>query len=160
MASKGWIDVLFLTILVVFSFAIISIFIGNTYNNITNSIIDTGVLSEDNTERLEESNNNYPMIIDGAFAFLLAVFYILCLYVSYNSLQEPLFKIIGIVFIVLMVVASILLGSFYDDLSDDSSLSSFRDYNLIHWVLSNFAIVTVVYGFSMIAMMSLGGRNT
>lgn len=158
--KKGWVDILFIALLLIFSFALINMFIGNSFDSINSQFQEQEALSNQSKEMIEGLNNRYSTIVDGSFALILVSLLILCLFMAYNSVQQPVFKVIVIVFLIIMTVVSILLGSFYTELVETSTvLNTFSNYPFANWVLNNFGVVTLVFAASMLAMIGFGGRR-
>lgn len=158
--NKGWFDVVLLVVILLFAFGTISMFIGNVFDDITSEITSDDTLSNSSKAIVDGANNRYSSVMDGGFALVLGLFFLFCLFVSYNSTDNAFFKVVAFVVMVLLVLAAVLLGSVYGEISDDDSLaSSFSDYAFTNWVLSNFAVVVLVFIGSMIGMMAFGGRD-
>lgn len=158
--KKGWFDIVLLVIILLFVFGMVSMFIGNVFDDITSEITDDTTLSNTSKAVIENTNNRYSAIMDGGFALILGLLFLLCLFVSYNSTDNAFFKVIAFIVMILLVLSAVLLANIYGEVSDDDSLaSSFNDYPFSNWVLSNFALVAIVFIGSMIAMMAFGGRD-
>lgn len=158
--KKGWFDIVLLVVILLFAFGAITMFIGNVFDDITSEITADDTLSNSSKAVIENTNSRYTAIMDGGFALVLGLLFLFCLFVSYNSTDNAFFKVVAFVVMILLVLAAVLLGSVYGEISDDNSLaSSFSDYTFTNWVLSNFAVVVIVFIGSMIAMMAFGGRD-
>jgi len=158
--KKGWFDIVLLALLLVFAFGLLSMFFGNFFSTINAEFQLDNDLSVESKELIGGLEGRYSSIFNGAFALLFVLFYLFCLFVSYNNTESVFFKVLAIVVMVLLVVMSILLASFYDELSLDDSLGgSFSEFPFINWVFNNFGLLALIFISSMIGMMALGGRS-
>lgn len=156
--KKGWFDIVLVVIMLLFAFGLISMFIGNSFSSINDMIQDDADLSNSSKEISSSLNGRYDNIMDGAFALVFILLLLLCLFVSYQSANNPFFKVVAIVIMILLVVASLVLAATYSEISDESDLADFSSYQFTNWVLSNFGLVSLVIIASMIGMMGVGSR--
>lgn len=157
--KKGWFDIVLLVIILLFVFGMINLFVGKAFSNINSMIADDDDLSNTSKNITTQLESRYSGVMDGAFALVLALLLILCLFVSYQSTNSPFFKVVAIVVMVLLVVASLVLGAVYDGIVEDSELTSvFGEQPFTNWVLGNFGVVALIIIASMIAMMGMGSK--
>lgn len=157
---KGWFGIAFLVIMTLFAFALINMFVGNSMDSINTMIQDNDELSNSSKAVNDNLNNRYDNIIDGSFALIMLLLLLLCIYVSYNSRDSNLLKVIAIIIMVFIGIAGLLLENVYDGVTEDEGLqSTFSNYTFAHFVLGNFGLVSVVIILTMITFMGLGGSS-
>lgn len=145
--------------MLLFAFGMISVLIGQGFDSINDMIQDDDTLSEQSKNVSGNLYNSYDNTLDGAFALVLVLFYLLLLFIAYQSANNPFLKVVTIVVMILMVVAAIMLAAVYDEVSEDDELSSeFSRYSFIDWTLSNFGLITIIFVLSMITMMGVGSK--
>ena len=110
---------------------------------------DTSFKEEARNETLE-LQSRFPSVMDGAFAFALALIWILVLVASFMVDSHPIFFAISIILLLAILFASGLLSNAYNELETDAEISAYADeFPITSYILNNLLIFVLAIGGSV-----------
>jgi len=155
MRKKGSIglETLFL-IVVVFAMAL-TVFMGKSLVDDLNADIqgDSDFSAEAKAVSLDVQTR-YPLVMDGAVIFLYVMVWIAILISAYVIDTHPVFFIVSLIVIVITLIVALSISDGYTELMTDADFSTMpTSFPMIHFLLSNLFILTVLQAFSVAVVL-------
>lgn len=147
-----------LILVVIFAFAIISIFSVKFYNEIEPALELTPDLSNDSINVLQGIKNYLPDLMNNAFLILMIFLWLATIFLSFTIDVHPAFFVIALVLLVITLLVGMMLGNTYSDIASSEELSEMTsDFSYAYWVFSHIHIVTLIIGASL--LISIYAKN-
>ena len=109
-------------------------------------------------ESLDVINDRYPSLFDGLFLFVFIGLWIMTLVASFMIDSHPIFFAISLVLFVIVLIGSVYIGNFYEEIVTDSSFDdAYEDFPATHFILTNLLMFSIVIGSSI--MLVLYGKS-
>ena len=137
-----------MVLIVIFVFALISIFGGYIFNNINEEIQADEDFNTLTKTTLAEVESNYTSSFDGVIVFGLILLWIMAIVASFMIDSHPAFFIISLILLVFVLIAAGVLSNVYEDLSLDDDLDdTFRAFSMTSFIMTHlveFLVVIIV----------------
>lgn len=151
--KRGQMDVLFIVV-ILFALALV-VFIGNKFLGELNTAIQT---DSDSTAEAKAASADitarYPAIFDAGFIMFFVLVWIAILISAWFIDTTPMFFIAALIVLAFTVIVGISLNEAYSELITDSEFNTVNTtFPMIHFILNNLALVTIIVGFSVLVVL-------
>ena len=148
-----------LLIVIVFALLLVYVFTSQAFSGINDSFQADQSLTNESKAQLQSSVDAYPSTFDGIVVFVLVGLWILCLIFAYNAGSNPVLGVFAFLIIAALAVVGAILSNAWEDISEDSAMSSFAsDFPMSSYILNHYVVVVLVVGFSSFMVgLSRGG---
>jgi len=144
-------------IIVIIVFGMTSMFGYQIFTDMS-SDVSSDLQMNESKAIVTEVETRYPFVFDGLILLIFAGIWIAGLAAAYYSDTHPMifgFMMIAIVFV---IIAGAMLGNFYEELFDDSSLISMKtSMPVTNWILSHMLPIGIVVALSIVLVLI--GKN-
>lgn len=147
-------------IIVLVFFAVVGVVGILVVNEFNDSFRATVELSDSTDELMAENEARLPVMFDNAFLTILILSWVYLLVAGYLLNTNPVFLVVGIVFVLLVLVTVPILANLYADISGTSTFSDAADgLPITNWILSNSLVVLIVMSITVLLSTYAGFRN-
>jgi len=116
------------------------------------------ITTEEGQASLDVINDRYPALFDGLFLFVFIGLWIMTLVASFMIDSHPIFFAISLVLFIIVLIGSVYIGNFYEEIITDSSFNdAYEDFPATHFILTNLLMFSIVIGTSI--MLVLYGKS-
>ena len=144
-------------IIVIVVFGIISMIGFQSFSELKDDVIADVSLNESKVV-VEDVESRYPSVMDGLMIFIFMGLWLFGIVGAYFSESHPMLFGVSMIALIFVIIAAVMLGNFYEELFQDSELSSMSaSMPMTHWILTHMMPIAVVVVFS-IALVFFG-RN-
>jgi hypothetical protein len=128
--------------------------------NFNDSFSETTELSEDTRDLMDSNEARFPAMLDNAFLTILILSWVYLLVAGYLLNTNPVFLVVGIVFVLLALIVVPILANLYSDVSGTSMFSEAADsLPITNWIMSNVLVVMIVMSVTVLLSTYAGFRN-
>lgn len=133
---------------------IVVFFVYNITSSINTEIQDDDDFGEISKEISSNSTAIYPNFWDHALILLLIVFWSLALITAYRIDSAPIFFVFTLIGLIIILIASMSMETYYEDLLQDSDFSNYDVvFPKINWLMDHFVWVIMVIIFSIAVVL-------
>ncbi len=146
-----------MVVVVVVIFALLSIITWSVWEDIYPDMSEE-ITTEEGQASLDVINDRYPALFDGLFLFVFIGLWIMTLVASFMIDSHPIFFAISLVLFIIVLIGSVYIGNFYEEIITDSSFNdAYEDFPATHFILTNLLMFSIVIGTSI--MLVLYGKS-
>ena len=103
---------------------------------------------------VQDTTDNYVSWFDGIFLTAILLLWAVALVLAFQIDVHPIFFIFTVIIYAILVIISAVLGNTFYDFASNAGISAYADaFTIIPFVMSNFVVIMVVIGFSVVAVM-------
>jgi TRAP-type C4-dicarboxylate transport system permease small subunit len=137
--------------------AVVGLLIVQNFNESFSATVD---LSEDTQALMDANEDRLPSMFDNAFLTILVLSWVYLLVAGYLLNTNPVFLVVGVVFVLLSLVVVPILANLYADVSGTSTFSEATDgLPITNWIISNSLVVLIVMSITVLLSTYAGFRN-
>lgn len=138
-----------LFLIVVVAFAVIVMISYSMFSDMKTDLTDDLTLSESD-DVINEVDGRYPKMFDALVIFLFFGMWAMAIVASFLVDSHPIFFIFSVVLLILLIIASIFIANFYDDLFNDATLVAMKaSFPATNWILTHLLMYVLVVGASV-----------
>jgi len=139
-------------LIVVFLFAVLSVVVYSVFSGVNDDLQADADLSTTAKAKLQDLDDRFPATMDGAFALIFGLLFLVGVVASLLFDSHPSFIVIIIVLMIFLMLAGGYLSNSWDEFIVDSSVSSFSSsFPYTSFIMDNLLLVIGV------AMITFGG---
>ena len=153
--KKGSVFDIFLIMLALFSFAIVSIVSVTIYNQWKEDVGQNPVFNQSsaNTQVEEKATNTFAMF-DYLFTFILVGLIIMVVVSSFSIKAHPLFFFISVLMLIIAVIVGNILGDVYTEIAGETTLTTAASsYTIIPFIMGNLATFILIIGAILVILL-------
>lgn len=137
--------------------AVVGVLVVQNFNDSFKATVElsptTEALIDDNQARL-------PSMFDNAFLTILIMSWVYLLVAGYLLNTNPVFLVVGIVFVLLVLIVVPILANLYADVSGTSIFSDAADsLPITNWIIANSLVFMIVMSITVLLATYAGFRN-
>lgn len=137
-------------IVVMFVFAIISIYGMKIFDEIRPDILADVQDEPSANQTIENLHSRYPTTMDGAFIFAFVLIWCLIIVASFMIDTHPIFFVFTLALLAFIIISGALLSNAYGEITEDSELSTIAtEFPMSNYIMNHLLIFTVAIGFSV-----------
>ena len=158
-SKKGqWIQLIF-SVVFLLVLGIVFLSLTKVTGSLNDQIQASDSLDNSSKSSMQAHTSATPNVFDSSIAIILALIWLLCLALAYNSAGSPMLLAISLIIIVGLGFVGMILSNTWDSVAGSQDFSSTRqELAITGFFLDNYLAVVLVMAFStVIVAMSRGG---
>lgn len=149
-----------LLVVFVFGFIMINSWGDTIVDEFTGEFTEANGYSNESIAAITTADTGYSPVIDSIGMLVIIALWILVFVLAYNSSSHPALAFLSIIIVVILAFVGMMLANTWTDMTDDSDFSSkATSYPMLNFVMTNFLVWVLAFGFTMILGFFLGARN-
>lgn len=158
MNTKGQITDLIYVLIILFSFALLTILGYYLFNQFNTTFANTEGVSNFSLEIMNENKDRYVSIFDGIMLFIFVGLLIASIVSAIFIKSHPIFFVINVFLLIIVSIIAIILKSVFTGFATSSEMiNTTSEFTIIPFIMNNLTLILVIAGFLIIIAL-LGKR--
>ena len=160
-AQAGGILTLVLLVVFVFGFIMINSWGDTIVDEFAVEFTEANGYTNESIAVINQADTTYPSVVDSIGMLAIIGLWILVFVLAYNSNSHPALAFLSIIIVVILALVGMMLSNTWTDMTDDTDFSSKATaYPMLNFVMTNYLVWVLAFGFTMVLGFFLGARNS
>lgn len=148
--------VFFIVLFVFIVMGLISFFL---FGDISKDLLADDFLGDGAKDMIEDNNTKFPLWLDGAFVFLLLLFWAVTLALTFVIDSHPIFFTFAIIVLIFVIfIGAVLSNTYYDISQDDDLIEYSAQLPKTQWIMDRLPIMVIMIITSMLLVFGIKNR--
>lgn len=145
--------------IVLFVFIVIGLIAFFLFGDISKDLQSDDFLGTEAKELIDDNTTKFPLWLDGAFVFLLILFWAVTLALTFVIDSHPIFFTFAIIVLIFVIfIGAVLSNTYYDISQDDDLIEYSAQLPKTQWIMDRLPIMVIMIITSMLLVFGIKNR--